>query len=309
MPTLDFTNRPTLEEFEKLPRPTNDNLNELFFGVDTVVIKESGVHQNRALSDNIVLTLSHFDIITKFQSLLEIIEPTEPFYCMCLGDYAIELIVDNKITATLGFHHGYSIRYDNWYGDSELAKRDEFLDFLAKQGLTKPLIESLEAKRNMEADRIIERKWLDNAPACFSKYWTEINGFDNNYLSSLIADLNREIPKREKQIIILLQTFGRTDNFWSGYPIYEELPNEILKTFDIKEIILVYLQSDRNYKTRKGLGRFLCSFEFKKIRKKHLTHIPKEVIDDLEKCFNSRGEQRGINEIFKLRNEKKQQLT
>jgi hypothetical protein len=49
MPTLDFTNRPTLEEFEKLPRPTNDNLNKLFFGVDNVVIKESGVHQNRAL--------------------------------------------------------------------------------------------------------------------------------------------------------------------------------------------------------------------------------------------------------------------
>ena len=304
MPTLDYTNRPQLEELKQLPRPTNENLNKLFLGVDNVVIKESGVYQNKAVKDNIVLTLSHFDTIRQLQSLLEITEPTEPFYCMCSGDYAIELIVDKKINATLGFHHGVSIRYDSWYGDSELAKRDELLEFLAQHGLTKPLTERLEEKRNMEANRIIERKWLDNTPKCFSKYWTEINSSDNSYLNFLIADLNREIPKVENQIIILLQTFGETENFWTYYPIYEELPNEILKTFDIKKIISVYLQSDRNYQTREGLGRFLCSFKFKKIRKKHLKDIPKEVIDDLEKCFESRGELRGINEIFRLRNEK-----
>ena len=304
MPILDFTNRPSLEELEQLPRPTNDNLNKLFLGVDNVIIKESGVYHNKAIKDNIVLTLSHFDTIRQLQSLLEITEPTESFYCMCLGDYAIELIEDTKIKATLGFHHGVSIRYENWHGDSELAKRDELLEFLAQQGLTKPLADRLEEKRNMEPNRIIERKWLENAPDCFTKYWTDINNLDNSYFNLLISDLNREIPKRENQIIILLQTFGRTENFWTGYPIYEELPNEILKTFDIKEIISVYLRSDRNYKTRKGLGRFLCSYEFKKTRKQYLTDIPQEVIDDLERCFKNRGEEHGINEIFRLRNEK-----
>ena len=101
-----------------------------------------------------------------------------------------------------------------------------------------------------------------------------------------------------------MQTFGKTDNFWTAYPIYEELPNDILKTFETKEIIDAYINSDRNYKTRKGLGRFLCSFEFKKTRENQLKFIPTEVIDDLEKCFDNIGEKRGINEIFRLRNEK-----
>ena len=116
--------------------------------------------------------------------------------------------------------------------------------------------------------------------------------------------MNTEFPDKHKQIIILLQTFGETENFWTAYPIYEGLPNDILKTFSTEEIIQAYLDSDRNYKTRRGLGRYLCSFDFKKQRKKQLKHITNEIIDDLEKCFDHIGEKRGINEIFSLRNER-----
>ncbi len=70
------------------------------------------------------------------------------------------------------------------------------------------------------------------------------------------------------------------------------------------EIIKAYLNSDRNYKTRKGLGRFLCSFEFKKFRKKQLKHIEQEVIDDLEKCFKHLNEERGVEEIARLNRDK-----
>jgi hypothetical protein len=131
-----------------------------------------------------------------------------------------------------------------------------------------------------------------------------MKGFGGEYIPALIEDLNIEIPQREIQIINLLQTFGRTDNFWSGYPVYEETPRKILNTFDFKEIIATYLQSDRNYKTRRGLGRFLCSFEFKKKRRKLLKHIPQEVIDDLQKCFEHLDDKGGIHEISRLNRDK-----
>jgi hypothetical protein len=171
---------------------------------------------------------------------------------MCLGTYAIELYSNGKLKATVGFHHGVSIRYDKWNGDAELAQSDKLLAFLSEQGLTKPLQDRLEEKRNMEADRVTERNWLEIAPKCFTKYWAQINSFDQGYFSSLINDFNAELPDKQKQIIILLQTFGKTENFWTAYPSYEELPNNILKTLDIKEIIETYISSDRNYKTRKG---------------------------------------------------------
>jgi hypothetical protein len=304
MPTLDLTNRKSFEELKKLPVPSNESLRELFVGIDKVVIKDEGVNDDRAISEKILLTISQENKIQKLNTFLEIDEKNVGFYCMCLGTYAIELYADTKIIATIGFHHGVSIRYNKWNGDAQLANSDGLLIFLAEQGFKKPLDERIEEKRNMEADQIAKRKWLDIAPKSFENYWTQINNLDNVFFTSLITDLNSEFPERNKQIIVLLQTFGRKENFWTAYPSYEELPNDILKTFDIKEIIAAYLNSDRNYKTRKGLGRFLCSFEFKKTRKKVLNLITEEVISDLEKCFDSIGEKRGINEIYSLRSEK-----
>ncbi len=304
MPTLELTNRQPLEELNKLPTPTNEELEKLFIGIDKVIIKEGGVYEDKAMCDKIVLSISSADDIQRLNDFLNIDEQNTGFYCMCLGTYAIELYSNNQLKATIGFHHGVSIRYHFWNGDAELAKSDELLNFLAEQGLTKPLDDRIKQKRTMETDRIAERKWLDIAPKCFQKYWLQICSMKSDYFTPLLAELNIEIPDRQKQIITLLQTFGKTENFWTAYPLYEKVPNDILHTFDTKEIINAYLNSDRNYKTRRGLGRYLCSFEFKKKRKKKLKYITKEVIADLEKYFNNIGDKRGINEIFSLRNEK-----
>lgn len=146
MPTLDLTNRNSLEELNKLPKPTNEELVKLFIDVDKVVIKNDGVYMDKAMSDKIVLTISETDTIQKLNDLLQIDEQSTGFYCMCLGTYAIELYSNTQIKATLGFHHGVSIRYHNWNGDAALAKSDELLNFLAEQGLTKPLNDKLEEK-------------------------------------------------------------------------------------------------------------------------------------------------------------------
>lgn len=305
MPTLDLTDRQPPEERNKLPKPTNKGLAELFVGVDKVVIKDDGVCEEKAISDRVLLTLTEEIKIRQLSNYLQIDEANTGFYCMCFGTYAIELYSNSQLKATIGFHHGVSIRYHYWNGDAGLAKSDELLYFLAEQGLTKPLDERTEEKRNMEADRVAERKWLEIAPACFKKYCSEICTMEEGYLPELLTALNNEIPDKQMRIIKLLQTFGRTDNFWTAYPVYEELPNTILKTYTTKEIINAYISSDRNYKTRMGLGRFLCSFEFKQAREKYLRFITDEVISDLEKCFGYLGDKRGLNEIENLRAEKK----
>jgi hypothetical protein len=304
MPNLDLTNRRPLEELNKLPKPTNEELAKLFVGVDKIVIKDSGVYETKAMSEKIILTISQAEKIQKLNDFLQIDETNTGFYCMCLGTYAIELYSNTEIKATIGFHHGDSIRYHYWHGDAALAKSNELLNFLAEQGLAEPLADRKEQERNLEADRTIERKWLDIAPGCFQKYWKQICSQANNYFAALVRDLNLEIPNREDQIITLLQTFGQTENFWTAYPSYEELPNDILKLYATEEIIKAYVNSDRNYKIRRGLGRYLCSFEFKKTRNKQLKYITTEVIDDLEKCFDNIEEKRGIKEVFSLRNEK-----
>ena len=153
MPTLDLTNTQPLEERNKLPKPSNEGLANLFVGVDKVAIKHNGVYEDKAMSDKILLTISQGEKIQKLNELLEIDENNTGFYCMCLGTYAIELYNGTQINATIGFHHGVSIRYHKWNGDAELAKSDDLLKFLADLGFTKPLEDRVEEKRNMKANR------------------------------------------------------------------------------------------------------------------------------------------------------------
>src|SRR5262245_22298959 len=110
MPILDLTNRAPLEERNKLPGPTNYGLDDLFIGIDKVVIKEGGVYEDKAISAKVALTISQDDNIKKLNAYLHIEEKNTGFYCMCLGTYAIELYSEDQLKATLGFHHGVSIR-------------------------------------------------------------------------------------------------------------------------------------------------------------------------------------------------------
>lgn len=284
--------------------PTNARLGRLLAGVDSVVIKADGVHNGKAMGDEVVLTLLEPENVGRFGQLLEIVEPELELYCMCLGSYAIELHSEGRLKATIGFHHGTSIRYDAWRGDAELRNPEALVEFLADQGFAVPLEERIEdRRREAEADKEWQN-WLAVAPKCFGKYRIQMNTIPAAYWPSLMKDFQKEYPDRQPQIIVLLRTFGATDNLWTNYASYEEVPKEILGKFEVQEIIGAYLASARAMDICKGLGRYLCSFDFKRVRKNYLQFIPQEVINDLESCFEALGEKRGIHEILSLRSEK-----
>lgn len=307
MPGLDLTNRKSPEELGNLPNPTNENLRKIFVGIDRILIKVGGVYAEKAISDIVVLEITLPDQVSQFEALMEINEALTGFYCMCLGSYAIELFANGQLQTTIGLHHGKSIRYDKWNGDAALMQNEGLLSFLAQLGLTKPQEEYIEGQQRAEVSSLAEREWLAIAPKSFAKFQEEIQEINYNtedYLEELIAELNKEIPDKDKRVIALLQTYGKTKNFWTAYPSYEEAPANVLNTFTLSDILDIYVRSDRNYKTRRGLGRYICSFNFRQIRKKYLKDISDDVINDLEKCFIAIGEERGIYEISRLRKEK-----
>ncbi|SEW49845.1 hypothetical protein [Chitinophaga arvensicola] len=280
--------------------PTTDKLHALFKNVHTVVIKEGGVHDNSAMGNEVRLTLSLPEKIARLSSLLNIEEPKERFYCMCAGDYAIELYSDHLLPETIGFHHEYSIRYYQWNSDAILLTRKELLHFLSEEGFSDPLEKYLKNEAESTIERIRERDWFWEAPKSFSRHLSEIKDFSTEYLPVLMEDLTVEIPDTQQRIIALLQLYGRSKQLWSGYPSYENVPAELLQTFDFSAIIQAYEYSDKNYKTRRGLGRFLCSFEFKKQRKKYLALISPNLTEELLKCFLAIGDEHGVMEIRKL---------
>lgn len=136
MPTPNLTNEQRPGEFNKLPKATNASIRNMFTGIDTVLIKDDGVYDNKALSDKILLELTQAMHISQLGQLLEIDEANAGFYCMCLGTYAIELYSQGVMQHIIGFHHEVSIRYSGWNGDAPLVKTEDLLTFLSCFRLT-----------------------------------------------------------------------------------------------------------------------------------------------------------------------------
>jgi hypothetical protein len=282
-------------------KPTNKHLSALFQGVDLIQIKSDGVSHDTAISSNVVLKIADPEHIAKFEKLITIEEPEEEFYCMCMGDHAIELLADSKIKATIGLHHGVSIRYHEWQGDAMLQYSDEFLLFLQELGLGKPYLDREQNLKMAEESDLEDRIWLDNSPACFSKYWDEINDFDTSYFPDLLRDLEAEFPDGETRIIAVLHSFGTSSNLWTGYSMYEAVSQKVLDLHELQEVIDAYLNSSKNHVVSIGLGRYLFSWDYRNELEKHLGRLTEEVLAHLAKAFAAVDDSRGLEAVEGVR--------
>ncbi|RYZ82776.1 MAG: hypothetical protein EOO68_33870 [Moraxellaceae bacterium] len=136
----------SLEANALKPFGSNSLLKELFHSVTKVLIKKGGVYNDKALGCSIDFTIDDPNKILELLERLEIAESNIENYCMCLGDYALEIYANTELKATLGLHHGTAIRYERWKGDLDLKDGKSLIKWLGLNGYSQPLID-LETQR------------------------------------------------------------------------------------------------------------------------------------------------------------------
>ncbi len=283
--------------FKSKNRPikaTNKSLNELFTDIDLIQIKRDGVHEDKALSSDIVLKIDEPSKIQAFKKMMAMIEPSEDFQCMCLGDYAIELHKGNELRSTIGFHHGVSIRFNKWTGDAELKYPDELLELLSELGLQAPLDQKkLDDERANESEEK-SYQWLKNSPKSFSNYWNEINDFDESYIPDLKKDLRKEFGNEKQLILALLKSFGTSHNLWTAFPMYETIAQKLLNDYELQVILDAFMESSNDQTTIVGLGRYLFSWDFRKKIQEHKEKLNAELLELLLAAFQEINDSDGI---------------
>ena len=283
--------------------PTNDGLLALFDNAQKVVIKKGGVRGNMAITNEVLVTITAAEDIARLCKLMEIKTPEMGFRCLCPGDHAIEVYGDGPYPELIGFHHGTSLHYSKWNSDADLTQSEELLKFFASVGLTNPLDDYKVRQEKAVARKKKEEEWQKASPHCFTTFFRDMNQLNNNFFPALLKELNQELPDRHARIVALLASYGKSDNYWTNYPIYEDVPAKILWAHELKDIIAAYEGAEKNELMKRGLGRFLCSFEFKKARAGKMDVIPRSVAAELLACYEALGEERGITEMEQLHKE------
>ena len=283
-------------------KASSDALANLLEGVTTIRIKGDGVVNGKALSDNVILDISAKPKVAEFKRLFEIVEPKEEFHCMCVGNYAIELLSGVLVKSTIGYHHGYSIRVENWNSDVELRHPHKLVEFFHDLGFKEPLeqkdLDDERARKNANESS----NWLENSPRTFSKYFEEMRNMGAIKTDKMRSELNAEFSTNNDLILALLNSYGTTKNLWSAFASYQSVPQELLDNFNISKIIEAYKTSRKSLKHTIGLGRYLFSWSHRSKLKKSKKYLTPELLDLLQQAFEKLQDKKGIESIGKIKN-------
>lgn len=275
---VGYMDKATHEYLESnAPDPTQHNLNAMLDKVTRMRLIDGGTSKGKALGTQVLLDVTDAQSIVGLRHSLAIIEDKDTFsHCMRFGDYAMEFYKGHRFIATIGLHHGRSIRWDAWKNDALLRNGMQLLTWLADRGITAPLEAYKEDQRRAEVHRQEENRWKHAMPECLAPYWEEMQS-SRARTESLQDALEAAYPNPELRALELFRWFGSGAGKWNGFPSYESIPETLLLDFPTDLLLSALAKQALTPQQLEGAARYFAGWEFAQKRRQDLRQIPVEL--------------------------------
>ena len=261
----------------KAPNPTQASLDAMLAKVTYVKMLEGGVYKDKALGKKILLETSDRQTIQALSAGLSILEDPRSFgHCMCLGDHALEFYHYSQRIATIGLHHGVSIRWDAWKYDAHLSDNLKLLYWLAAQGVPEPLLAFQRDQALTEEAEAAFSNWKAQMPDCLTideNEWMSLQWDTPKYLQALQS----AYPDGAQLALVLFAWFGSGNGPWSGYPSYEDLPLQLLLELPTAQLVAALSSTALSKEQLEGGARYFSSWYFCTQKSGDMALIPAEL--------------------------------
>lgn len=254
------------------PDPTQQSIDTLLASVTRVRVIPFANRLRGTTEEKVLLDVSDPTSLASFRACFRIVEDPESFgHCMCYGDPHMELYAGSARVATLGYHHGFAIRWDAWRHDAYLQEPERLLDWMSTHGVTGPQQEVEAARQRAEVNQRNADRWLEAMPPCLRPMWEQMDhDRDPELHQRLLAALRDSLPQPEDQMLALFAWFGSGAGPWSGYPSYESVPNMLLLYYPTKQLLESLEAADLTPQHWLGAARYFASWDFCQTHKKDL---------------------------------------
>jgi hypothetical protein len=203
-------------------------------------------------------------------------DPATFAHCMCFGDPHFELYVGPRLAATIGYHHGRSIRWPAWKHDAHLLAPDELLNWMSAHGVHGPREEVESMRRRAEQSRLSSERWLAAMPECLASFRARIidywSGVDLH--RPLLDTFQAAVPAPEVQALLLFGWFGAGAGPWSGFPAYEQIVDQLLLTYPTLLLINALTGVEPTDRQLLGAARHFAGWDFHKSKKGESRLLP-----------------------------------
>jgi hypothetical protein len=195
-------------------RSMNEALAEVLRTTDRVRARSGGVcHRNEA-DEKTIHETRDAEVIAEVAAHFQVADTSSGGHCMCCGDPTFEFYRGDELVATLGFHHGRSVRWADgvWPGDGMLLQSSaQFLiDWLLKHGYDGP---KKQYQEEMAQQKAAQRRW-DRAKALMPQ--AVITALDDaKSEEEAAAAFTKNVPDEAARAALLLSLYGRDDGSWT----------------------------------------------------------------------------------------------
>jgi len=234
---------------------------------DRIHITEIRPLQKQSGRSGVLFETTNRQEIAQLQQCLQILEDPQTFgWCMCAGDLAIIFSRGKDALATIGLHHGLSIRWDRWKFDARLADGSKIVNWLADHGMPGLKQQREESLRRSEEACKAYHLWYQAMPACLRPYIEQIARPITSSSPDLVPlrqALEQTYPDPVEQAWVLFKCFGHGRGPWSGFPMYEEVPEMLLLGLPISILIQALDRFSVGSAEMEGAARYFFGWNFR----------------------------------------------
>jgi hypothetical protein len=246
------------------PQPTQMAFDGLLARAGRVLVLEGGMDGGRPLGNAVLLDSTEKSDLAELKQALAILDGPAG-HCMCCGGPTLEILSsENESLAAVSIHHGRSVRWAAWKDDAELLDGRRLLDWLAQRGVPGPLDEFLEDQRREQQGQADWQCWVAAMPDCLKQLppdvWQRVR--ETSDLTPIHETLSTLYPDLRGRILALFRWFGNGAGPWTGFPVYEELAEQILLQIPVDELVNVLQNVSPSEQELEGAARFFAGCAF-----------------------------------------------
>ncbi|MFJ9350988.1 hypothetical protein [Streptomyces sp. NPDC101237] len=210
------------------------------------------------------------------------VESLPGFRCMCLGDVRFEVFDrEGGRLAVVVLHHGATLRWGQWESDAVLVDGRIVRAWLDGHGMPDPLRRFQADRQRAEESAEQERSWLAAMPAGLEETADRILDLSRTgsrpspeLLTELTDRLHLTFPDSVERVLALLDWYGSGSGRYSGYPVHESVPGELLGRVPVADILAALADPRAEETHDAGALRHLLGWKTRPRQKRDVAGLP-----------------------------------
>ncbi|MGP8175513.1 MAG: hypothetical protein ACLP7O_13330 [Terracidiphilus sp.] len=234
---------------------------------------------NEFAGERRIYSSSNLRDLTALKASIRLEEPVQWGQSACDPSTILRFFQGKKVIGELGLICGDIARFSQWSSDAQINNPEPLFEWLDSRGITTPRKEFERERTLEEKSRADEERWRKAMPSSILQLWPSVHPdvFYKYDTRPLEEALSKEFPDGRARILRLMAWYGSGAGPWSGFPGYEDIPEQMLLQYPTPELVDAVTGSTLNEQELEGAARLFGGWDFNHTRPKDNALLPADL--------------------------------